>query len=147
MSRGGVVTEPRTIGELIAARRRAMGLNQEELADLLTDAGEGVTFTQSQVSKMENRHHGELALPPSWVRALGAVLGAPEEFMAAAGYPVGVAPGWTDDDLVTLRQMLATIERMETIKPHVKELLRADLLRAMQEVPRKHNARAQQDNN
>jgi hypothetical protein len=67
--------------------------------------------------------------------------------MAAAGYPVGVAPGWTDDDLVTLRQMLATIERMETIKPHVKELLRADLLRAMQEVPRKDNARAQQDNN
>jgi transcriptional regulator with XRE-family HTH domain len=79
------MTGAETIGALIVRRRKALNLRQEELADLLSEAGEGITVSQSQVSKLENTHGPDVALSPALVRALGRVLGAPEEFMAAAG--------------------------------------------------------------
>lgn len=133
------MTGPETIGALVVRRRKALNLRQEELADLLTDSGEGITVSQSQVSKLENSHAPDVALSPSLMRALGRVLGTPEEFMAAAGYPVAVAPGWTDDDLVTLRRIIQTIDEMAGIRQPVKELLKADLLLAMQQLPKASN--------
>jgi transcriptional regulator with XRE-family HTH domain len=134
------MTGAETIGALIVRRRKALNLRQEELADLLSEAGEGITVSQSQVSKLENTHGPDVALSPALVRALGRVLGAPEEFMAAAGYPVDVAPGWTDDDLVTLRQIVMTIDAMEGIREPVKQLLKSDLMLAMQQLPRREEA-------
>jgi hypothetical protein len=54
--------------------------------------------------------------------------------------PVDVAPGWTDDDLVTLRQIVMTIDAMEGIREPVKQLLKSDLMLAMQQLPRREEA-------
>lgn len=95
------VVAPTAVGQLIASRRRALGLSQRQLAERLREQTGVMTVTRDEVKRWES---GKRA-PTAWLVPLAHALGlGVDELLAAAPDPVRTAHEWLVTDSPALVQ-------------------------------------------